>query len=315
MVNSQVDASFRRREVFRFAAVTGFAFWAESYAFAASDFWNKKKPSEWTEQEIQELRTKSPWAKKVDADITAGGGRGAGGGGGGGRGGGGGGGGGFGGGGGGDEGGGGGGRGGGGGGGGRGGGGGVAPAAGGGGQSVSLEVVWQSAKPIQDSHPIALPAKLDNHYVVAVTGIPMPILNATMMGRGGGRGFSGGGGGRRYGGGRDGGGGGQDQANAGPPPESADAGNGAAGPPPTPPDPTAGLKRGTTLTVKGKSPQNADVVMSMNNNSTILFGFAKDALALAVADKDVEFDLKLAGLSGKAKFTLKDMMYHEELAL
>jgi len=315
MVNSQLDASFRRREMFRFAAVTGVAFWAESYAFAASDFWNKKKPSEWTEQEIQELRTKSPWAKKVDAEMTGGGGRGAGGGGGGGRGGGGGGGG-FGG-GGGDEGGGGGGggRGGGGGGGGRGGGG-LAPSAGGGGQSVSLEVVWQSAKPIQDSHPLALPAKLDGHYVVAVTGIPMQVLNATMMGRGGGRGFSGGGGGRRFGsGGRDGGGGGQDQASAGPPAESADAANSPAGPPPAPPDPSAGLKRGTTLTVKGKAPQNSDVVMAMNNNQTILFGFTKDALALAVADKEVEFDMKLAGLSAKAKFTLKDMMYHEELAL
>ena len=267
--------------MFRFAAVTGVAFWAESYAFAASDFWNKKKPSEWTEQEIQELRTKSPWAKKVDAEMTGGGGRGAGGGGGGGR-----------------------------------GGGGLAPSAGGGGQSVSLEVVWQSAKPIQDSHPLALPAKLDGHYVVAVTGIPMQVLNATMMGRGGGRGFSGGGGGRRFGsGGRDGGGGGQDQASAGPPAESADAANSPAGPPPAPPDPSAGLKRGTTLTVKGKAPQNSDVVMAMNNNQTILFGFAKDALALAVADKEVEFDMKLAGLSAKAKFTLKDMMYHEELAL
>ena len=33
----------------------------------AKDFWNEKKPSEWTEGEIQQMLTKSPWAK--DASI------------------------------------------------------------------------------------------------------------------------------------------------------------------------------------------------------------------------------------------------------
>jgi len=314
MVNSRFDAGFRRREVFRFAAVTGLALWAESYALAA-DFWNKKKPAEWTDKEKEELRTKSPWAKKVDAEMGAGG-RGAGssgsggGGGGGGRGGGGGGGGG-------EDGGGG------GGGGRRGGGGGVAPAGNFAGAAVPLEIVWQSAKPIQDAHPLALPPKLDNHYILAVTGIPQQTINAVMMGRGGGRGGSGGrqfgGGGGRPGGGavpsRDAGGFAGGQAGSGPPPETADAASAPSGPPPPPADPTAGLRRGTTLTVKGKEPQNSDVVMSMNNNSTIFFGFAKDVLALTEADKEVEFDVKLGGLAAKAKFTLKEMMYHEDLAL
>jgi hypothetical protein len=176
---------------------------------------------------------------------------------------------------------------------------------------VSLEVVWQSAQPIREAHPLSLPQKLDNHYIVAVSGIPQQALNAAMMGRG----ARGGSGGRQFGGGRGRGGGdsGQDVANAGPAPgsENVDTVNPTA----APADPSAGLKRGTTLTVKGKAPQNSDVVMSMNNNATILFGFAKDALALTVADKEVEFDVKLGGLTGKAKFTLKDMMYQEELAL
>ncbi len=305
MANTQTDSAVGRRELFRLAAVAGMALWAESYALAASDFWNKKKPTEWTEQEIQELRTKSPWAKKVDAEMSGGGGRGGGGGaaggGGGGRGGGGGGGA--------DEGGGGGG---GGRGGGRGGGGGgsLAPSGGGGGQTVSLEIVWQSAQPVMDAHPLKLPPKLDAHYVISVTGIPPQVLNAAMMGGGrGGRGFSGGG--RRGGGDR------QDEANANatppPPPSGVPGGDAQAGGPP--PDPTAGLRRGTTLTVKGKAPQNSDVVMAMNNNATVLFGFQKDALNLSVADKEVEFDVKLGGLIAKAKFNLKDMMYHEELAL
>src|SRR5579864_4913223 len=33
----------------------------------AKDFWNEKKPSDWTKDEIQQLLTKSPWAK--DASI------------------------------------------------------------------------------------------------------------------------------------------------------------------------------------------------------------------------------------------------------
>ena len=31
--------------------MTGAACWLESYAWAASDFWNQKKPSDWTDQE------------------------------------------------------------------------------------------------------------------------------------------------------------------------------------------------------------------------------------------------------------------------
>ncbi len=179
-----------------------------------------------------------------------------------------------------------------------GGGGSVAPAGNFGGQAASLEVLWMSAKPIQDAHPLAFGPKLENHYVIAVTGIPQQVLNAAMMGRGA-RGGSGGRAGGRGG-----------QANAGPPGAQA-----SAGPPPGPADPTAGLKRGATLVVKGKDPQTSDVVMSMNNNATVLFGFAKDSLPLTVADKEAEFELKLDTLTAKVKFTLKDMMYNGELAL
>ena len=297
MENSVFDAGLKRREMLRFAAAAGTALGLEPFAFGASDFWDKQKPSEWTDQEKEEIRTKSPWAKKVDAEMTGGGGGGrssgsGGGGGGGGRGSRGGGG---------DSGGddsggdsgGGGGR------GGRGGGGGGLVPSLSGGQSVSLEVLWMSAKPIQEAHPLALGAKLENHYVLAVTGIPPQVLNAVIRG-GGARGGSGG----RFGG--RGGGGGGEQTNAG-----AAAGSAPA----APADPTAGLRRGATLVAKGKDTQNSDVVMSMNNNATMIFGFAKDALPLTVADKEVEFELKLGGLSAKVKFNLKDMMYGGELAL
>jgi hypothetical protein len=50
----------------RRAFVTGLGFAAAAYG-SAKDFWNDKKPSEWTEDEVQQMLTKSPWAK--DASI------------------------------------------------------------------------------------------------------------------------------------------------------------------------------------------------------------------------------------------------------
>jgi len=38
---------------------------------AAQDFWNRKKPADWTEDEIGRLITRSPWAKEVNAQFEA----------------------------------------------------------------------------------------------------------------------------------------------------------------------------------------------------------------------------------------------------
>jgi hypothetical protein len=41
--------------------------------FAASDFWNKKKPGEWSGQEVKQLVSHSPWAKDTRVELkTAG---------------------------------------------------------------------------------------------------------------------------------------------------------------------------------------------------------------------------------------------------
>jgi len=37
----------------------------------AKDFWNEKKPSDWTEEDIQQILTKSPWAKDASIFDTA----------------------------------------------------------------------------------------------------------------------------------------------------------------------------------------------------------------------------------------------------
>jgi hypothetical protein len=41
-------------------------------AFASSEFWNDKKPEDWSEKEIQHLLTRSPWAKEVVATFDGG---------------------------------------------------------------------------------------------------------------------------------------------------------------------------------------------------------------------------------------------------
>ncbi|HEY7339167.1 MAG TPA: hypothetical protein VH639_30040 [Bryobacteraceae bacterium] len=38
---------------------------------AASDFWNKKDPKDWTNDEIEKLTTNSPWAKPVSAQMES----------------------------------------------------------------------------------------------------------------------------------------------------------------------------------------------------------------------------------------------------
>lgn len=38
-------------------------------AFGKGDFWNQKQPSEWSEEEVQRLLTKSPWAKEAMVSI------------------------------------------------------------------------------------------------------------------------------------------------------------------------------------------------------------------------------------------------------
>lgn len=65
-----------RRDAIRLAlgAVAGYA---GTRAFAGpgpKEFWNEKKPSDWTDEECRELLTKSPWAKEPTTNYNGGGG-------------------------------------------------------------------------------------------------------------------------------------------------------------------------------------------------------------------------------------------------
>jgi hypothetical protein len=139
-----------RRDLLTLAGA-GVAGLGRLYAFA-SDFWDKKPPSEWTSDEITKLTTKSPWAKEVSAQMAGGSGGGMG----------------------------------------RGGGmggpriglGGPRIGMGGGGmgrgggrgrqmQPVKGTVRWESAQTILDATKTPLPEAFANHYVISVNGFPL----------------------------------------------------------------------------------------------------------------------------------------------
>lgn len=45
---------------------------APLFASPANEFWNEKKPEDWTPEEVQELLTKSPWAKDAAVSVFGG---------------------------------------------------------------------------------------------------------------------------------------------------------------------------------------------------------------------------------------------------
>jgi len=270
------DFALTRRGVFMLAGGVGFAAWGRLYG-SNSEFWNKKEPAEWTSAEIDQLISKSPWAKQVGAQYSRDRNDGSGypndgggypGGGGGGRGG-----------------------------GGMGGGGPMGgipgmggPGMGGGGmgggrgrggrggqpmESVQGTVRWESAKPVLEALKAPLPDAFANHYVIGVSGFP---LN---------------GGGRR---------GSQGDS------DSSSQSN---------QDQLDNLKSLTYLAPKGRDGAQPGLVQQTPSagSATLLFGFSTEMLALKPEDKEVTFSTKLGRLLVKTKFNLKDMMYHGELAI
>ncbi len=294
--------STSRRRLFGLVGAAGVSLLTTPFAFAASDFWNKKPFAEWSEQEIEQLKTKSPWAKKIRGEMAGGGGRAGGGGG--------------------DEGGGGGrggGRGGngglagggiatadsngiGGGGGGRGGRGG---GGGGGGefaaQGPEVVVRWESAGPLSDIKKEKMPKEIDGHYAISVTGLPQQMLMMAMMGGGRGRGGRGG----RDGGGRE--GVGREGAPAPEAPQEDPAARQKAM--------VARLLQSVSLSAKGHDPQSAVMVLQTADKQSLIFGFPKKDLVLEAKDKDLVFTMKLGMMTIKAKFEPKDMNYKGALSL
>ncbi len=271
-----------RRAMFMLAAGTATQV-TRLYGFG-SDFWNKKDPGEWSSDEIDKLVTRSPWAKQVNAASSA----------------------------------lsrpyaqntndptvgpttgggypnpggvgggypGGGGMGGGYPGGGMGGGGGRGGRGGGHGNEMPLSytatVRWESAKPIQAALKTPLPEGLAETYVISVSGVP--ILAS----------------GRQH----------TDDGDTAPSTVSKGVSD----------EVLDRIKNLTYLEPKGKSPAQPSIVqkgpIGSSGMPTLLFGFPRDVVPLTEDDREVAFTTQLGRIEIKAKFNLKDMMYHKELAL
>lgn len=243
----------------------------------AADFWQTKKPSEWTEKEARKLIEGSPWVKETTPKMTdagmssrgeGGGGRGGGG------------------------------RGGGGGGGGMGAGGGGMGAGGGGGpmsgpaggQMPQVRVTFETAMPVAEAKgrieiQDGFKGVREEYVVISVSGM-------RMMGGMGSRG-----------------GGAQGKSKSEPPtPESRKEQQ---------EEMQARLLQLTTLKVKDDKvfqPAEARIQQTVNGQ-VMLFAFPRKELDLKPDDKSITFKTTMGPVEISVKFSLKEMMYQEKLAL
>jgi hypothetical protein len=136
-------------------------------------------------------------------------------------------------------------------------------------------VRWESATLIRAALKTPLPETLANHYVISVSGIPIATTR-----------------------------------------HSEDGDDDAAVSKGLSPDVLDRIKSLTYLEPKGKSPAQPGVVQPDTGAvNVLLFGFSHELLQLTPDDKEVTFTTQLGKLDLKTKFSLKDMMYHKELAL
>ncbi|MFN7998917.1 MAG: hypothetical protein U0Q18_35160 [Bryobacteraceae bacterium] len=141
-------------------------------------------------------------------------------------------------------------------------------------------VRWESAKPLLEANKKPLPEAFANYYVISVSGIPV-LAN------------------------------GRQDTEDGENPTAVSKGLSE--------DVLERIKNFTYLEPKGKAPAQPGIVQKGPARgaqaNSIWFGFSREYLQLTPADKDVIFTTRLGRLDVKAKFVLKDMMYHKELAL
>jgi hypothetical protein len=143
-------------------------------------------------------------------------------------------------------------------------------------------VRWESAQPIRDALGTPLSPDFAGRYVLSVSGLPPGILDRRRRG-------------------------------AGAPEPSAD---------PELNTPAARQRRmieqlqlSATLEARGEPTQPGLVKAMPRSPGTYLFGFSKELLPLGARDREIQFILRTALMSVRAKFEPKDMMYKGQLAL
>jgi hypothetical protein len=232
------DASMTRRGLLAYAMVAGLLR-QPAYAFA-TEFWNVKDPSTWTDDEIRQLLTESPWSKHVTIKVEDGSEDGL-------------------------------------------------PRngtgrrdrnePGQGGQAgtqvrtwpedfptfmshqVSGTVRWESAQPVRTATDSPLPRQFAHHYAISLTGFNL--------------------------------------------------GDGE-GPSTFTKSSLERIRAAASLRSKGNA---APATIVHQAGSAVLLGFSKRSIKLSLGDEHVEFATKVDRLSIKAKFGLKEMLYHGGLAI
>jgi hypothetical protein len=236
-----------------------------SRLFAASDFWNRKTSDQWSEQELDTIQNRSPWAKEVnvdfetDRDYTTGAADG--------------------------------------------------PSVGRGGmigapgqnqpqielgknsdgsqrgarRSAPVIVRWESAQPMLDARGAPLPPEFKDRYVIAVTSLPLGVMERK-----------------------------QSAISADPLDNTPAARQRRM---------TEALQAAAYLEARGREPVQPGIVQpagryaSSGAGSTYWFGFSRDLMPLTPQDRDVQFTLKTAYISLRAKFQPKEMLYRGKLVL
>ncbi|MES1262428.1 MAG: hypothetical protein ABUS49_11890 [Acidobacteriota bacterium] len=145
-----------------------------------------------------------------------------------------------------------------------------------------VTVRWESAQPILDALGVPLAADLRDRYVLSVSGLPLGIMERRKRGAG--------------------------------VELSAD---------PEENTPLARQRRmieqlqlSATLQARDREPEQPGIVKAVPRTpGTFLFAFSKELLPLTVKDREVQFTLRTALMSVRAKFEPKEMVYRGQLAL
>jgi hypothetical protein len=239
------DSSITRRSLLAYAMGAGLLR-QPAYAFA-TEFWNVKDPSTWTDDEIRQLLAESPWSKHITIKVEDGSEDGL-------------------------------------------------PrnstgrrdrnGPGQGGQAgaqvrtwpedfpifmshqVSGTVRWESAQPVRDATDSPLPRQFAHHYAISLTGFNLGA--------------------------------------------SVSVYPDGEGPSTFTKSFLERIRAATSLSSKGDA---APATIVREAGSAVLLGFSKRSIKLSLGDEHVEFATKVDRLSIKAKFGLKEMLYHGGLAI
>ena len=141
-------------------------------------------------------------------------------------------------------------------------------------------VRWESAKPVLEAMKTSLPGEFSNHYVISVSGIPMSSLSSR-----------------------------NSESTAGEARAKQREIEGVL-------DRLKGLTR---LEPKGAAAAQPEIVQEtpfgVGETRTMLFGFSKTLLQLSLDHQEAAFTTQMGAIQVKARFNLREMIYHDELAV